>query len=209
LLQDKGLPVVVSMGDYAASGGYYISCSADYIYAEPTTITGSIGIFGTVPNFKKIREKIGLDVDAISTNKHSNLINNAVFNGLNTQELALMQSMVERGYDLFTRRCADGRKMSQEDIKKIGEGRVWLGKQAIEIGLVDELGNMNDAIKKAAALAQLGTYELVTYPEKKDPIEELIKMLDSSTPEEQLIMHIREFASQSRLMTIMPEVTIQ
>ena len=209
LLQDKGLPVVVSMGDYAASGGYYISCSADYIYAEPTTITGSIGIFGTVPNFKKIREKVGLDVDAISTNKHSNLMNNAVFNGLNTQELALMQSMVERGYDLFTKRCADGRKMSQDDIKKIGEGRVWLGKQAIEIGLVDELGNMNDAIKKAAALAQLGTYELVTYPEKKDPIEELIKMLDSSTPEEQLIMHIREFASQSRLMTIMPEVTIQ
>lgn len=209
LLQDKGLPVVVSMGDYAASGGYYISCSADYIYAEPTTITGSIGIFGTVPNFKKIREKVGLDVDAISTNKHSNLMNNAVFNGLNTQELALMQSMVERGYDLFTKRCADGRKMSQDEIKKIGEGRVWLGKQAIEIGLVDELGNMNDAIKKAAALAQLGTYELVTYPEKKDPIEELMKMLDSSTPEEQLIMHIREFASQSRLMTIMPEVTIQ
>jgi protease-4 len=209
LLQDKGLPVVVSMGDYAASGGYYISCNADYIYAEPTTLTGSIGIFGTVPNFKNIREKVGLDIDGTSTNKHANLMNNAIYKGMNPQEMALMQAMVERGYDLFTQRCADGRKMSQDDIKKIGEGRVWLGKQAVEIGLVDELGNINDAIKKAAELAQVGRYELVTYPEKKDPIEELIKMFDPATPEERLIMQVRDFASKSRVMTIMPEVSIQ
>ena len=209
MLQDKGLPVVVSMGDYAASGGYYISCNADYIYAEPTTLTGSIGIFGTVPNYNKLREKVGLDVDAVSTNKHSNLTFNALFKGMNSQEMALMQNMIERGYDLFTRRCADGRGMTQDAIKKIGEGRVWLGKDALEIGLVDELGNINDAVKKAVELAELGEYVLVDYPEKTDPFEEMLKMFDTTTPEEQLIMQVREFASKPRIMALMPEVTIQ
>ena len=208
MLQDKGIPVVVSMGDYAASGGYYISCNADYIYAEPTTLTGSIGIFGTVPNLSKIREKIGLDVDAVSTNKHSGLTTNAVTKGMNPQEMALMQNMVERGYDLFTRRCAAGRDMTQDEIKKIGEGRVWLGKDALEIGLVDSLGNINDAIDKAVELAQLGEYNLVTYPEKVDPIQEMLKMFDTTTPEERLVIKVREFASKPRIMALMPEVTI-
>ena len=209
MLQDKGLPVVVSMGDYAASGGYYISCNADYIYAEPTTLTGSIGIFGTVPNINKLREKVGLDIDGVSTNKHSALNVNAIYRGMNPQETALMQNMVERGYDLFTRRCADGRGMSQDEIKKIGEGRVWLGKDALEIGLVDSLGNINDAIAKAVELAELGDYQLVSYPEKKDPFEEMLKMFDSTTPEERLIMQVREFAAKPRIMALMPEVTIQ
>ena len=209
MLQDKGIPVVVSMGDYAASGGYYISCNADYIYAEPTTLTGSIGIFGTVPNINKLREKVGLDIDGVSTNKHSALNVNAIYRGMNPQETALMQNMVERGYDLFTRRCADGRGMTQDAIKKIGEGRVWLGKDALEIGLVDELGNINDAIKKAVEMAELGEYQLVSYPEKKDPFEEMLKMFDTTTPEEQLIMQVREFASKPRIMALMPEVTIQ
>ena len=209
MLQDKGVPVVVSMGDYAASGGYYISCNADYIYAEPTTLTGSIGIFGTVPNINKLREKVGLDIDGVSTNKHSALNVNAIYRGMNPQETALMQNMVERGYDLFTRRCADGRDMSQDEIKKIGEGRVWLGKDALEIGLVDSLGNINDAIAKAVELAELGDYQLVSYPEKKDPFEEMLKMLDNTTPEEQLIMQVREFASKPRIMAVMPEVKIQ
>ena len=209
MLQDKGLPVVVSMGDYAASGGYYISCNADYIYAEPTTLTGSIGIFGTVPNINKLREKIGLDIDGVSTNKHSALNVNAIYRGMNPQETALMQNMVERGYDLFTRRCADGRDMSQDEIKKIGEGRVWLGKDALEIGLVDSLGNINDAINKAVKMAQLGEYQLVSYPEKKDPFEEILKMFDSTTPEERLIMQVREFAAKPRIMALMPEVTIK
>ena len=208
MLQDKGLPVVVSMGDYAASGGYYISCNADYIYAEPTTLTGSIGIFGTVPNLSKIREKIGLDIDGVSTNKHSALNVNAIYKGMNPQEMALMQNMVERGYDLFTRRCAAGRDMTQDEIKKIGEGRVWLGKDALEIGLVDSLGNINDAIDKAVELAQLGEYNLVTYPEKVDPIQEMLKMFDTTTPEERLVMKVREFASKPRIMALMPEVTI-
>jgi len=210
MLQDKGVPVVVSMGDYAASGGYYISCNADYIYAEPTTLTGSIGIFGTVPNINKLREKVGLDIDGVSTNKHSALNVNVIYKGMNPQEMALMQNMVERGYDLFTRRCADGRGMSQDAIKAIGEGRVWLGKDAVEIGLVDSLGNINDAVKKAVELAELGEYQLVTYPEKKDPFEELLLMLDdSAAPEEQLMMQIREFASKPRIMALMPQVSIQ
>ena len=209
MLQDKGVPVVVSMGDYAASGGYYISCNADYIYAEPTTLTGSIGIFGTVPNINKLREKVGLDIDGVSTNKHSALNVNAIYRGMNPQETALMQNMVERGYDLFTRRCADGRGMSQDEIKQIGEGRVWLGKDALEIGLVDSLGNINDAINKAVEMAQLGEYQLVNYPEKKDPFEEILKMFDTTTPEEQLIMQVREFASKPRIMALMPEVKIQ
>ena len=209
MLQDKGLPVVVSMGDYAASGGYYISCNADYIYAEPTTLTGSIGIFGTVPNLSKLRDKVGLDIDGVSTNKHADLTVNAVYKGMNPQEMALMQTMVERGYDLFTRRCADGRGMSQDEIKKIGEGRVWLGKDALEIGLVDGLGNINDAVAKAVELAELGEYELVSYPEKTDPIQEMLKMFDTTTPEERLVMKVREFASKPRIMALMPEVKIQ
>ena len=208
-LQAKGLPVVVSMGDYAASGGYYISCSADYIYAEPTTLTGSIGIFGTVPNFSKIREKVGLDIDEVSTNKHSSLEANMIYKGMNAQEYALMQGMVERGYELFTSRCADGRKMTQEAIKMIGEGRVWLGKDAVEIGLVDELGNIDSAIQKAAELAGLGSYSMVYYPEKKDPMEEMLKMFDKSTPEERLMVKIREFASKPRVMALMPEVVVK
>jgi protease-4 len=208
-LQAKGLPVVVSMGDYAASGGYYISCCADYIYAEPTTLTGSIGIFGTVPNFSKLRDKVGLDIDGVTTNKHAALNTNAIFKGLNPQEYALMQSMVERGYDLFTSRCAEGRGVSQQAIKNIGEGRVWLGKDALNIGLVDELGNINQAIAKAAELAGLGQYAIVDYPEKTDPFEELLKMFDTTTPEERLVIKIREFASQPRIMALTPEVTIQ
>ena len=208
-LQEKGLPVVVSMGDYAASGGYYISCCADYIYAEPTTLTGSIGIFGTVPNASKLMDKIGLDIDGVSTNKHSDLVTNAIYKGMNKQEYALMQSMVERGYDLFTKRCAEGRGVSQEAIKKVGEGRVWLGKDALEIGLVDELGNINAAIAKAAELANLGQYAIVDYPEKTDPFEELLKMFDTTTPEERLMMKVREFASKPRIMALTPEVTIQ
>ena len=170
---------------------------------------GSIGIFGTVPNLSKLRDKVGLDIDGVSTNKHSALTINAVYRGMNPQEMALMQKMVERGYDLFTRRCADGRGMTQDEIKKIGEGRVWLGKDALEIGLVDSLGNINDAIAKAVELAELGEYQLATYPEKTDPIQEMLKMFDTTTPEERLVMKVHEFASKPRIMALMPEVTIQ
>lgn len=208
-LQAKGLPVVVSMGDYAASGGYYISCEADYIYAEPTTLTGSIGIFGTVPNLGKLRDKVGIDIDGVGTNRHSDMQVNMVYKGMNPEEYRLMQNMVERGYDLFTRRCAEGRGMTQDAIKAIGEGRVWLGKDAINIGLVDELGNIDNAISKAAELAELGQYAITYYPEAEDPMETLLRMFDNTTPEERLVMQIREFASKPRVMALMPNVTIQ
>ncbi len=203
------IPVVVSMGDYAASGGYYISCGADYIYAEPTTITGSIGIFGTIPSIAKLREKIGLDIDGITTNKHSGLESNIPYKTMTPEETQLMQNMVERGYELFTTRCADGRGVSQEYIKSVGEGRVWLGTKAKELQLVDEIGNIDDAIAKAVELAALESYKLTYYPEVKDPIEEILKKLDNTTPEEQLVNKIREFAAQPRVMALTPEVIIQ
>ena len=209
LLKEKGLPVVVSMGDYAASGGYYISCNADYIYAEPTTLTGSIGIFGVVPNWGKLRDKVGLDIDDVSTNAHSDLEVNMVYKGMTPEEQAMMQRMIERGYDLFTRRCADGRHTTQDAIKKIGEGRVWLGKDAIGIGLVDCLGNSDDAIAKAAELAGVEQYKTVYYPEKKDSMEELLKLLDGSSPEERLLREARAFAKEPRRMMHMERIIIQ
>lgn len=208
-IKSDSIPVVVSMGDYAASGGYYISCGADYIYAEPTTLTGSIGIFGTVPNISKLRNKVGLDIDGVTTNKHSDLEANMIYKGMNPEEHALMQTMVERGYELFTSRCAEGRHVEQSYIKTIGEGRVWLGMKAKEIGLVDEMGNLDDAIGKAVELAHLESYKLTYYPEKKDPYEELLKMLDNTTEEEKLVLKVREFCSKPRIMALMPEVKIQ
>ena len=208
-LKADSIPVVVSMGDYAASGGYYISCGADYIFAEPTTITGSIGIFGTIPNVKKLREKVGLDMDGVSTNKHSDMEVNMIYNGLNPAEHQLMQDMIERGYDLFTRRCAEGRHVSQDYIKSIGEGRVWLGFKGKEIGIVDELGHIDNAIDKAVALANLENYRVVYYPEVKDPWEEILKSFDNKTDEEKLILKLREFCTKARIMALMPEVTIK
>ena len=205
----QGIPVVVSMGDYAASGGYYISCGADYIYAEPTTITGSIGIFGTIPNVNKIRDKVGLDIDGVSTNKHSDLETNMIYKGMNNEERALMQAMIERGYDLFTGRCAEGRHVTQDYIKSIGEGRVWLGDKGKEIGIVDELGNIDDAIAKAVELAGIEMYQLAYYPEVKDPLEELLKMLDNTTDEEKLLLKVKEFCSKPRIMARMDDIIIR
>ena len=179
LLKQKK-PLVVSMGDYAASGGYYISCNANYIFAEPTTLTGSIGIFGLIPNVKRLTDKIGVSVDGVETHEHSNLESDIVTRGMNAQERAMMQAEINRGYDLFTRRCAEGRGMTQEEIKKIGEGRVWSGTRAIEIGLVDELGSLEDAIAKAAEMAELEDYVIGEYPEPEDLWEKLVEELQKS-----------------------------
>ena len=208
-IKADSIPVVVSMGDFAASGGYYISCGADYIFAEPTTLTGSIGIFGTIPNVSKLRNKVGLDIDGVRTNKHSDMGTNMIYKGMNDEEHALMQTMIERGYDLFTSRCAQGRHVEQSYIKSIGEGRVWLGDKGVEIGIVDKLGNIDDAIAKAVELAGLESYQLTYFPEKEDPYEELFKMFDNTTDEERLILKMREFCSKPRIMALMPEVKIQ
>ena len=208
-IKADSIPVVVSMGDYAASGGYYISCGADYIFAEPTTITGSIGIFGTVPNVNKLRDKVGLDIDGVKTNQHSDLEANMFYKGMNAEEHALMQTMVERGYDLFTRRCAEGRHMSQDAIKAIGEGRVWLGTKGVEIGIVDELGNIDNAIAMAVELAELESYQLTYFPEKQDPFAEMLKMFDRTTDEEKLLLKLRDFCSKPRIMARMDDVIIK
>ena len=138
-------PVIVSMGDYAASGGYYISCVADTIVAEPTTLTGSIGIFGMVPNVKELSEKIGLTYDVVKTNKFSDFGN--IMRPFNQDEKTLMQMMITQGYDTFVNRCAEGRHMSKEAIEKIAEGRVWTGEAAKELGLVDVLGGIDTALE--------------------------------------------------------------
>ncbi len=211
LLREKGLPVVVSMGDYAASGGYYISCGADYIYAEPNTITGSIGIFGTIPNCGPLMKKVGLDMDEVGTNKHTSMAGSLGMRPMTQEESHMMQSMVERGYDLFTARCAAGRHTTQDEIKQIGEGRVWLGTDALELGLVDNLGSLEDAINKAAQLAGLTTdFATRVYPDKKDTFEELVKLLSGDMPEEErLLLKMRAFCSQPRVMALAPQVTIQ
>lgn len=159
-------PLIVSMGDYAASGGYYISCMADQIVAEPTTITGSIGIFGVIPNIQKLNEKIGLTYDGVKTNKMSDAI--SINRPFTPEERDLMQNYVNRGYELFVKRCADGRKMTPDQIKFIGEGRVWTGQDALRIGLVDKLGDLKDAIKLAVDKAKLKSYNVNEYPVKED-----------------------------------------
>jgi len=159
-------PLFVSMGDYAASGGYYIACMADGIVAQPNTITGSIGIFGTIPNFKGLNEKIGVTYDGVKTNKMSDAIS---FNrSFTPEERSLMQNYVNRGYELFVKRCANGRKMKPDQIKAIAEGRVWTGEDALKIGLVDKIGGLKDAINLAVAKAKLTSYEITEYPEKED-----------------------------------------
>lgn len=169
----KEKTVVVSMGDYAASGGYYISCAADCIVAEPTTLTGSIGIFGMFPNVKGLTDKVGLKFDVVKTNKFSDL--GATGRGMNTDEQALIQMTINQGYDTFLSRCAEGRKMSKANIGKIAEGRVWTGEKAKKIGLVDELGGIDKAIEIAVKKAKLKEYTVLSYPEKKDFLSTIFK----------------------------------
>jgi len=166
-------PLIVSMGDYAASGGYYIACVADKIFAQPTTITGSIGIFGVIPNIKGLDDKIGITYDGVKTNKMSDAI--SINRPFTPEERDLMQSYVNRGYELFVKRCADGRKMKTEQIKAIAEGRVWTGEDALKIGLVDKIGGLNDAIKLAVEKAKLKSYNIKEYPEKEDFMTKFMK----------------------------------
>ena len=173
-------PIVVSMGDMAASGGYYISCAADYIYAEPTTITGSIGIFGMFPNAGELlNDKLGVHFSTVKTNQFSDFGDFA--RPFTEQERALAQRYVNNGYELFTRRCADGRKMKQDDIKKIGEGRVWTGLHAKQIGLVDELGGLNAAIAKAKQLAKVDEASVMNYPAKSTIFDQLLEEMQGAS----------------------------
>lgn len=166
-------PVVVSMGDLAASGGYYIACNADKIVAQPTTLTGSIGIFGMIPSFAGTSKKLGISTDEVKTNEFSDFGN--ITRSLNDREKQHLQSMVERGYDLFLTRCAEGRNMPKDSLALYAEGRVWTGNQAKEIGLVDELGGIEKAIEIAAEMANLGkSFVVFEYPKLRSVFEELI-----------------------------------
>jgi len=156
-------PVVVSMGGVAASGGYYISCGANEIFAEPMTLTGSIGIFGMIPDPSELlTQKLGLSFDVVKTNAMSDF--GAMGRPFNAAESAKMQNYINHGYDLFTGRVAGGRGMAQDSVKVIAEGRVWTGEQAQKIGLVDKLGNLEDAIASAAKLAEVEDYTVGRYP---------------------------------------------
>ncbi|MDB5285873.1 MAG: signal peptide peptidase SppA [Mucilaginibacter sp.] len=166
VLTKKVKPIIVSMGDVAASGGYYIACAADSIIAEPNTITGSIGIFAVLPNLQKLfNDKLGVTFDGVKTGKYADL--GDVSRPLTPEEKAILQKSVNRGYDTFTKAVANGRGKTQAYINSIGQGRVWTGAQALKIGLVDRLGNISDAVKSAAKKANLKDYKIVTYPEQK------------------------------------------
>lgn len=172
MLTKKVKPIIVSMGDVAASGGYYISCAADSIFAQPNTITGSIGIFAILPNMQKLfNDKLGVTFDGVKTGKFADLGNTS--RPLTPEERAILQSEINHGYDDFTKAVAAGRKKTQEYINSIGQGRVWTGAQAVKIGLVDRLGNIDDAIKSAAKKAGLKDYKLVAYPEQKSVLNKL------------------------------------
>ena len=173
-------PIVVSMGGYAASGGYYISCAANYIYSEPTTITGSIGIFGMFPDFSELlKEKLGVKFDEVKTNKFAAF--GTISRPFNAEELALLDQYIGRGYELFRKRVADGRKQSVEQIEEIAQGRVWLGNDALKIKLVDAIGSLDDAVKKAAELAKLDKYQTKGYPEEDDWLQSLLNMNDKGS----------------------------
>jgi len=169
-------PVVASMSDVAASGGYYIACNANYIFAEPTTITGSIGVFGMIPNAKELmNDKLGITFDEVMTNDNSDFMD--LTKPLSPFQRAVIQRSIENVYSSFVNKVAEGRSMTFEDVDAIGQGRVWTGEQAIGLGLVDELGGLEDAIAAAAELAEMDDYRIQSLPVQKDPVMQMIEDL--------------------------------
>ena len=180
MLKEKK-PVVVSMGGYAASGGYMISAPANYIVAEPTTVTGSIGIFGLIPNASElVSEKLGITWDGVQTNKHTDYETNLVFGKENEEEIKYMQSYVDRGYDTFLSIVAEGRGMTKEQVHEIAQGRVWVATDALPIKLVDKIGSLEDAVKKAAELAECSEYYTAPYPDQASWFDQLLAATEES-----------------------------
>jgi len=212
-LTDRVKPVVVSMGNYAASGGYYISAAARKIMASPVTITGSIGVFGLIPNAQNLlNKKLGITSDVVRTNSHSD--SPSLTRPLKTFEKEALQANVERTYSTFTGIVAEGRGMRQEEVDSIGQGHVWSGADALEIGLVDQFGGLNDAIREAAALAGLEEYRTIEKPEAYDFYTKLMKQLMGDMTERAVIrelgdasgyyLRLKEIMSSGGIMAIMP-----
>ena len=172
-------PVIVSMGGYAASGGYYISCAADTIIAQPTTLTGSIGIFGMFPSpHKLITDKLKLNIETVKSNKHADF--GSMSRPFNADERAIMQGYINRGYATFIKRCADGRQMSTADIEAVAQGRVWTGEMAKDLGLVDLLGDIELAKEIAAEKAGIDSYTLISYPKEANTLDKLLNQTKES-----------------------------
>lgn len=195
----KEKPVIVSMGDYAASGGYYISCEADYIVAEPTTLTGSIGIFGMIPNLEGLTNKIGINFDKVKTNEFADF--GALNRPLTEEEKNLLQMMVNDGYDLFLTRCSDGRGIPKDELNLIAEGRVWTGAIAKDLGLVDELGGIDRALEIAVERSGIENYTVVSYPAKKDFLSSLLQEKATNYVQNQILKsNLGEFYKGFSLM---------
>lgn len=221
-LTKKVKPVVVSMGNLAASGGYYVACNANTIFAEANTITGSIGVFGTLPNFAQLTTKIGIHVEQVNT--HENAADYSVFRPLEDKFRTTTQESVERIYTTFVNRVATGRKMSFAQVDAIAQGRVWSGSEAVKIGLVDKIGGMDDALKQAAALAKIKNYKTQNFPVYEKDFNDLLSTLgipfvkskESFIKEEvgaenyKIIEQIRKMSAKKGIQTLMPfEINIK
>ena len=210
----KVKPVVVSMGNLAASGGYYIACNANQIFAEANTITGSIGVFGILPNFTQLATKIGINTEVVSTN--TNAANYSPFRPLDDKTRAFTQESVEHIYNTFVTRVANGRKMTFENVDAIAQGRVWSGEQALKIGLVDKIGGMDDALKAAAKLGKVKKYSTKNYPEFEKKFGEMFADLPFAKTRENMIKEeignenymvlqkIKKFNNRKGAQTLMP-----
>lgn len=216
--KQTGKPFAVSMGDYAASGGYYISCGADHIFAEPTTITGSIGIFGMIASFETLMsDKLGLNVEFTTTNKNSDL---SIFKPMSPIQRAAMQNYINRGYELFTQRCSDGRNMPLDKLKSIAEGRVWDATEALKNGLIDDFGNLTDAVQWVANEAEISDYSVQSYPENKEDFVSIVFSTLSDAAYEKVLTErygnvylyfeeIRKILNQDNLQCRMENIRIE
>jgi protease-4 len=213
-LTKKVKPVVVSMGNVAASGGYYIACNADKIFAENTTITGSIGVFGMLPNFSTLSEKIGIHTAQVTT--HTNSADYSPFIPLTDRYRTFTQESIERIYKTFVNRVATGRKMTFEQVDEIAQGRVWTGAEALKIGLVDKIGGMDDALAEAAKLAKIKEYRTINYPEFDKTIFDMFAGMSFASTKEQLIIdeigaenykilqRMKEVSARTGIQTVLP-----
>ncbi len=213
-LTKKVKPVVVSMGNYAASGGYYIACNANTIFAEKNTITGSIGVFGILPNLSQLTKKIGINVEQVKT--HENAAGYSPFVPMEENFKTVTTEGIERVYNTFVSHVAEGRKMSFQQVDAIAQGRVWSGAEALENGLVDKIGGLNDAISEAAFLSGIKSYSTQTFPEYEKNLDDILSALPFSESKEnliqeeigienyQLLQKVKKFQNQKGIQAIMP-----